>query len=60
MDALTKASEHVQKHARFMPDSPLQPYSVRYPNPKTGEFFCSADTHTLAAELAEYIKERAA
>lgn len=43
--------KHVQEHARFIPDAPVNKYFVRYPNPCAGTFFCAIDTKQLVIQV---------
>jgi hypothetical protein len=56
------ATEYVCTHARYVPDSPNNPYRVRWPTPYSRTLFLSKDTHDLVQQLAKYIRkmERAA
>lgn len=49
-----EASRHVQRHARYMPDSPSKPYYVRYGS----RLFLSNDTWDLVKQLAAYLREQ--
>lgn len=50
----TEASEHVQRHARFSPDSKSSPYYVYY----SSKLFLSKDTWELVKQLAVYLRKR--
>lgn len=56
-EIIARASEHVQRNARYYPDAPDKRYAVQYPKHSATVFF-SDDTWDLVEQLARHLAEK--